>query len=65
LAALTIPRSSSNMKGKEKKSHVGFGGNLWLVITNTITFFYFDFFHSWILSHHVIIRLRLICNFIV
>jgi hypothetical protein len=28
LAALTIPRSSSNMKGKEKKSHVGFGGNL-------------------------------------
>lgn len=27
LAALTIPRSSSNMKGK-KNRHVGFGGNL-------------------------------------
>jgi hypothetical protein len=27
LGALTIPRSSSNMKGK-KNRHVGFGGNL-------------------------------------
>jgi hypothetical protein len=53
------------MKGKEKKVMLDSVEtcDLWIVITNTITFFYFYFFHSWILSHHVIIRL--ICNFIV